>query len=83
MSRLAALFFLIFLNDAVLAAKGNGGASPAAAMQSGQRFGGSGGASARAYADGRNAPPMAPDRKIVEQDCSKPVDLSAGNLKCK
>ena len=28
-------------------------------------------------------PPMAPDRKINEVDCSKPVDLTAGNLKCR
>ena len=28
-------------------------------------------------------PPMAADRKITEVDCSKPVDLSAGNLKCR
>jgi hypothetical protein len=35
------------------------------------------------YRDPRRAPPLAPDRKVNEQDCSKPVDLSAGNLKCK
>lgn len=33
--------------------------------------------------DERNAPALAPDRKVSEQDCSKPVDVSAGNLKCK
>ena len=27
--------------------------------------------------------PLDPQRKINEQDCSKPIDLSAGNLKCK
>lgn len=28
-------------------------------------------------------PPMDPKRKITEQDCSKPVDLDGGNLRCK
>ena len=28
-------------------------------------------------------PPLAPGRAVVEQDCSKPVDWSAGNLKCR
>jgi hypothetical protein len=35
------------------------------------------------YVDPRNAPPMDPQRKVTEQDCTKPVDLSRGNLKCK
>jgi len=29
------------------------------------------------------APEMAAGRRISEQDCSKPVDLSLGNLRCK
>ena len=29
------------------------------------------------------APPLAEDRKVNEQDCSKPVDWTAGNLNCK
>jgi hypothetical protein len=29
------------------------------------------------------APEMASGRLISEQDCSKPVDLSQGNLRCK
>lgn len=29
------------------------------------------------------APELAPDRVISEQDCSKPVDFTAGNLRCK
>ena len=28
-------------------------------------------------------PELAPDRKVSEQDCTKPIDLSAGNLRCK
>lgn len=27
--------------------------------------------------------PMDPQRKVVEQDCTKPIDLSLGNLSCK
>ena len=29
------------------------------------------------------APDMASGRRISEQDCSKPVDISLGNLRCK
>jgi len=28
-------------------------------------------------------PPMHPDRKVSEQDCSRPVDTGGGNLKCR
>jgi hypothetical protein len=35
------------------------------------------------YADPRYAPPMDPERMVSEQDCTKPVDLTQGNLKCK
>ena len=31
----------------------------------------------------RSKPELEPDRKVIEVDCSKPVDLSAGNLRCK
>jgi len=31
----------------------------------------------------RSKPELEPDRKITEVDCSKPVDLSTGNLRCK
>jgi hypothetical protein len=29
------------------------------------------------------APPLAPDRKISEQDCTQPLDYSLGNIRCK
>jgi len=32
---------------------------------------------------GRPPPEMALERRVSEQDCSKPVDLSSGNLKCR
>ena len=35
------------------------------------------------YEDPRRAPPMDPARKVSEQDCTKPVDWTLGNLKCK
>jgi hypothetical protein len=33
--------------------------------------------------DPRRAPPMAPDRKVNEVDCSQPIDYSLGNIRCK
>jgi hypothetical protein len=29
------------------------------------------------------APALAPDRRVSEQDCTRPIDLSSGNLRCK
>jgi hypothetical protein len=29
------------------------------------------------------APELAPDRRINEQDCTRPIDLSSGNLRCR
>lgn len=31
----------------------------------------------------RRPPEMAPDRRVSEQDCTKPLDLSAGNIRCR
>jgi hypothetical protein len=31
----------------------------------------------------RRAPEMAPDRKISEQDCTRPLDYTLGNIRCK
>ena len=30
-----------------------------------------------------HAPPLDPARKIAEQDCSQPVDIALGNLRCR
>ena len=30
-----------------------------------------------------NVPPLTGDRKVHVQDCTRPIDWSAGNLKCK
>jgi hypothetical protein len=35
------------------------------------------------YTAPRYVPPMDPQRDVTEQDCTKPVDLTRGNLKCK
>jgi hypothetical protein len=31
----------------------------------------------------RPVPELDPDRKVSEQDCTKPLDLSQGNIRCK
>lgn len=35
------------------------------------------------YGAERAVAEMAPDRKVSEQDCSKPLDYSLGNIRCK
>jgi len=44
---------------------------------------GAGVAAGAVYANPRYVPPMDPARDVSEQDCTKPVDLARGNLKCK
>jgi len=51
------------------------------AMQSTQT--GHGGGRSQQREELRNPPPLDPKREITEQDCSRPVDLTKGNLKCK
>jgi hypothetical protein len=76
---------LLFSADvgAATGGKGNGAPSPAAMTQSSGRAGGGGAGGGRRYDDPRKAPPLDESRKVSEQDCSKPVDLQAGNLRCK
>ncbi len=50
-------------------------------MQSTQT--GHGGGTGRRDYDPRQVPPLDPKREVTEQDCTKPVDLTRGNLKCK
>ena len=45
--------------------------------------GGGGSGGGRGSTDPRKAPPLDESRKVIEQDCSKPVDPQAGNLRCK
>jgi len=55
--------------------------APTTTMQSTQT--GHGGGTGVQRIDPREAPPMDPKREVIEQDCTKPVDLTRGNLKCK
>ena len=60
-----------------------GGGKFASVPSSAHPKAGPGRGSSRLHRDPRGAPELAPHRKISEQDCSKPVDLQAGNLRCK
>jgi hypothetical protein len=31
----------------------------------------------------RDAPPLAPDRKVTEHDCTRPLEELSGNLRCR
>ena len=44
---------------------------------------GHGGGSTRQQEELRNPPPLDPKREVSEQDCTKPLDLTKGNIKCK
>jgi hypothetical protein len=85
MRAFALLILVLITGNPVFAAagKGNGAPSIAAQMQSSRSGGGGGGGGRRSYMDPRKAPPLDPSRKVSEQDCSRPVDLFSGNLKCK
>lgn len=81
------VFVLIVVPLAGFAASAGRGAGSQGASQgsgksmkagSGSRGGGTGG-----RLDHRKVPPLASDRKISEQDCTKPIDWTAGNLKCR
>jgi hypothetical protein len=84
-----ALVILLLIAASAHAAKGGraqftavqSGVAPGAGTIGGSSHAGGGGYGTR-Y-DPRTAPPLDPARKVNEQDCSKPVDLAAGNLKCK
>jgi len=92
-------FVVLALGVAMDAAAKNGGktaalaatatAATAATISSPPPQGGSGRAGGfsttgmRPFVDPRHAPPVDPQRTVNEVDCTKPVDFSAGNLKCK
>ena len=78
------LLLLVFATpvQAATGGKGKGSTatpSPARASTSSGHHG----STLRTMRDPRRAPELDPGRKINEQDCSKPIDLSAGNLRCK
>ena len=72
-----AVLLLAFYCVAGAAKDGKAPAPAPAAASNGFTHGGSG------RIDPRPAGPLDPKRKVNEQDCSKPIDLTAGNLKCK
>lgn len=43
----------------------------------------SGGTPDMVVKDRESVPSMDPKRTVTEQDCSKPVDVATGNLRCK
>jgi len=64
-------------------ARGSAGPTTGGTM-AGTPGGGGGGSSMRGgMGELRPAPEMDPARKVTEQDCSKPIDLQGGNLRCK
>ena len=71
-----------FAVEAAPGGKGGWGVGPAASPGP-TGLSGRGGATGLYRQDPRRAPPLDPERKVSEQDCTKPLDLSAGNLRCK
>jgi hypothetical protein len=82
MKRALAVLVVLCATLDVQAAK-QGGGKFASVPSPAHSTAGPGRGSSRLYRDPRGAPELAPDRKISEQDCSKPVNLQAGNLRCK
>jgi hypothetical protein len=71
------LVVLLLLSPAAFAKSGGKGSGSCTSTH------GSHGGGTHARMDARKAPPLATDRKVHEQDCSKPIDWTAGNVKCK
>ena len=83
MIRILLFVAMMFLPAAQAATGGKGKIGSVADSGHGSSGGGGGGHSSRMPYDPRNAPPLADKRKVSEQDCTKPVDPQAGNLRCK
>jgi hypothetical protein len=78
-----AVFLVILPAQAATGGKGKGGFAAAPSSAATSAATGRGGGALRTMRDSRRAPELDPGRKIHEQDCSKPIDFSAGNLRCK
>ena len=80
---------LLALSTAQAATTGGNGGKLGFSSDSGHGSPGAGGtgggfsSQGRMQYDSRNAPPLAEKRKVNEQDCTKPIDPTAGNLRCK
>jgi hypothetical protein len=81
--RALAVLVVLCATPNVYAAKQAGGKFASAPSAAHSTTAAPGRGSSRLHRDPRGAPQLAPDRRINEQDCSKPVDLQAGNLRCK
>jgi hypothetical protein len=78
-----AILFLLFATAAQAATSGGRGGQAATGAQAPMRAS-NGFTRGGGYPVNRPMPgPLDPKRKVNEQDCSKPIDLTAGNLKCK
>jgi hypothetical protein len=76
-------FLMVFLPGSEAASSGKGKALGSVADTAHGSSGGGGGSGGRTPNDPRKAPPLDESRKVSEQDCSKPIDPQAGNLRCK
>jgi hypothetical protein len=88
MTRVSLLFFsfvFVSVNAAAAGSAASGGKGKALGSVADSAHGssGGGGGGGRTLRDPRKAPPLDESRKVSEQDCSKPVDPQAGNLRCK
>jgi hypothetical protein len=88
MIKVSALFFLLVFTGVAFGATGtaSGGKGKALGSVADTAHGSTGGGGSgggRRSTDPRKAPPLDESRKVTEQDCSKPVDPQAGNLRCK
>jgi hypothetical protein len=90
MTRVTLLFFsFVFVSANAVAATGSASGGKGKALGSaadtahGSSGGGGGSSGSRTLRDPRKAPPLDESRKVSEQDCSRPVDPQAGNLRCK
>ena len=83
---LALLLLLSLASLPAVAGKGKGAGSYGGAQASGGSTASGGhshGGGMRNRMDARKVPPLAGDRKVNLQDCTKPIDWSAGNIQCK
>lgn len=92
--RRAALLLLLALSAACFAKDGGGRGPALGSVASPTRMGETGGGGAVSVGVGgstmrygprdlRPVPPLDPSRVVNEQDCTKPLDLAAGNLRCR
>jgi hypothetical protein len=86
MTRLLLVVCVVLASSAHAASTSGGKGKLGSVADSGHGSTGAGGGgthSTRMPYDPRNAPPLADKRKVSEQDCTRPVDPQAGNLRCK